>query len=143
MIFLFQHLIIGAFPQLLGEMTLTFSSPDPSIDGVLLRSSEPIPGARESIQFLQDNNIPYTLLTNGGGVHEVEKAADVSEKLGVKIPGHLVVVSHSPFQDLAQGNNNLETKPVFVTGSNPEKCREIAERWESSWPSHKVPRIGE
>ena len=102
--------------------------PDCSIDGVLLRSSEPIPGAAESIQFLQDNHIPYTLLTNGGGVHETEKAADVSAKLGVKIPGHLAVLSHTPFQEMVHGMENLQHKNVLVLGSDPEKCREIAER---------------
>lgn len=109
-------------------MKLTSSSPGSSIDGVLLRSSKPIPGAAETIQFLEENNIPYALLTNGGGVHEVEKAADVSDKLGVRIPAHKAVLSHTPFQDLTYGTDNLQHKNVFVTGADPEKCREIAER---------------
>lgn len=112
----------------LSELKLTYPSPGSSIDGVLLRSSEPVPGAAETIQFLQDNKIPYALLTNGGGAHEVEKATDVGAKLGVTIPGNLAVLSHTPFRDLVHGTENLQHKNVFVTGSDPEKCREIAER---------------
>lgn len=61
-------------------------------------------------------------------MHEVEKARDVSAKLGVTIPPQLAVLSHTPFKDLVYGQENLQHKNVFVTGGDPEKCRDIAER---------------
>lgn len=109
----------------MGNQRLT-STPPTSIDGVLLRSDEPVPGAAESIRFLQENSIPYCLLTNGGGVNEFEKASDVSSKLGVTIPGELVILSHSPFRKLTGGTRQLANEDVLVLGSDPEKCREIA-----------------
>lgn len=53
-----------------------------SIDGVLLHSSKPLPGATQTLKFLQSHNIPFILLTNGGGKSEAERVAELSAKLG-------------------------------------------------------------
>ncbi|RAL61845.1 hypothetical protein DID88_002908 [Monilinia fructigena] len=47
------------------------------IDGVLLRSSSPIPGASEALNLLYSNNIPFILLTNGGGKHESARVTEL------------------------------------------------------------------
>lgn len=88
--------------------------------------SEPIPGATESLKFLQDHNIPFILLTNGGGKPEADRVRDLTEKLGVPLTTDNFVQSHTPFRELVDGPDGLQDKTILVTGSNPERCREIA-----------------
>ncbi|KAA8647255.1 putative HAD superfamily hydrolase [Aspergillus tanneri] len=72
-----QTAALGASsPSRIPEFAFAFD-----IDGVLLRASKPIPGAAESIALLKDQGIPFILLTNGGGKHESERVAEISEKL--------------------------------------------------------------
>lgn len=94
-----------------------------SIDGVLLHVSKPIPGAAETLRFLQKHNIPFILLTNGGGRQESERVADLSSKLGVPLTTSNFVQSHTPFQELV---DDLADKTILVTGANADKCRAIA-----------------
>ncbi|OHE91180.1 HAD-superfamily subfamily IIA hydrolase [Colletotrichum orchidophilum] len=96
------------------------------IDGVLLHVAKPIPGATESLQYLNDNNIPFILLTNGGGKPEAVRVKDLSDKLGVKLSVDNFVQSHTPFQELVQGPEGLGDKTIFLTGADAKKCREIA-----------------
>lgn len=51
----------------------------------------------------------------------------MSKKLGVEVPADSVVLSHTPYRALAEGGNSLEYKNVLVTGSDPVKCRAMAE----------------
>jgi HAD superfamily hydrolase (TIGR01450 family) len=96
-----------------------------SIDGVLLHVAKPIPGAPEVLRFLNDYNIPFILLTNGGGKHETERVKDLGEKLGVQLSTDNFVQSHTPFRELLEGPGSLRDKTVLVTGSDYEKCRAI------------------
>ncbi|OLN96394.1 hypothetical protein CCHL11_00702 [Colletotrichum chlorophyti] len=96
------------------------------IDGVLLHVAKPIPGAAESLQFLNDNNIPFILLTNGGGKPEAVRVKDLSDKLGVQLSVDNFVQSHTPFQELVQGPEGLGDQTIFLTGADAKKCREIA-----------------
>ncbi|KAI0010422.1 HAD-superfamily subfamily IIA hydrolase [Xylariaceae sp. FL0662B] len=106
------------------------------IDGVLLHVSKPIPGASETLQYLQRHNIPFILLTNGGGKAEAERVADLSARLGVALSTDNFVQSHTPFRELAQGSHHLHRhygcrdrlrdRNVLVTGSDPARCRAIA-----------------
>ncbi|KAH6630411.1 HAD-like domain-containing protein [Chaetomium sp. MPI-SDFR-AT-0129] len=95
------------------------------IDGVLLHVAKPIPGATEVLKFLNDYNIPFILLTNGGGKHETDRVRDLSERLGVELSTDNFVQSHTPFQELLDGPDGLRDKTVLVTGSDYEKCRAI------------------
>ncbi|KAL2135589.1 hypothetical protein VTI74DRAFT_7865 [Chaetomium olivicolor] len=95
------------------------------IDGVLLHVSKPIPGAPEVLKFLNDYNIPFILLTNGGGKHETERVKDLNNKLGVQLSTDNFVQSHTPFRELIEGPDSLREKTVLVTGSDYEKCRAI------------------
>lgn len=88
--------------------------------------SEPIHGATESLKFLQDHNIPFILLTNGGGKPEADRVRDLTEKLGVPLTTDNFVQSHTPFRELVDGPDGLQDKTILVTGSNPERCRGIA-----------------
>ncbi|KAB5528933.1 HAD-like domain-containing protein [Coniochaeta sp. 2T2.1] len=96
------------------------------IDGVLLHVSDPIPGATETLLFLQEHNIPFILLTNGGGRHESERVADLSKKLSVPLTTSNFVQSHTPFQELV---DDLADKTILVTGANADKCRAIAQAY--------------
>ncbi|KAG8166770.1 hypothetical protein KVR01_002459 [Diaporthe batatas] len=115
------------------------------IDGVLLHTSRPIPGATETLRFLQRNRIPFILLTNGGGKPEAERVADLTEKLGVQLDVSSFVQSHTPFQKLLDpsadlgyprlekylkqslGRTRFQRKDtVLVLGSDASKSRRIA-----------------
>lgn len=71
------------------------------VDGVLLRGKQPIPGAREVLQELRAADIPFAIMTNGGGYLETKKAAQISQILGVDVSPQLVCVSHTPMRTLA------------------------------------------
>jgi ribonucleotide monophosphatase NagD (HAD superfamily) len=77
------------------------------------------------LRFLNDYNIPFILLTNGGGKHETERVSDLGEKLGVPLSTDNFVQSHTPFRELLEGPDSLRDKTVLVTGSDYEKCRAI------------------
>ena len=101
-----------------------------SIDGVLLRSSGIIAGAPEALALLHRNNIPFILLTNGGGKHESARVHELSKKLGVPITEENFVQSHTPFKELVEGSEAIEglkDKTVLVTGGDGDKCRKVAE----------------
>lgn len=77
------------------------------------------------LRFLNAHNIPFILLTNGGGKHETERVRDLSERLGVELSTSNFVQSHTPFREFLDGPSNLRDKTVLVTGSDYEKCRSI------------------
>jgi HAD superfamily hydrolase (TIGR01450 family) len=109
------------------------------IDGVLLHSSQPIPGASETLKFLQDHSVPFVVLTNGGGKREVDRVAELSAKLNVPLTTANFIQSHTPFQELVHGRlgggaaadgeikEGLRDKTILVTGSDSERSRVIAE----------------
>ncbi|KAG4436669.1 hypothetical protein IFR05_007848 [Cadophora sp. M221] len=104
------------------------------IDGVLLRSSKPLPGASEALLYLQKNNIPFILLTNGGGKLESERTLELGEKLGVQLSVDNFVQSHTPFKSMVnnktgQFEKDLKDKVVLVTGGDGDKCRRVAESY--------------
>jgi ribonucleotide monophosphatase NagD (HAD superfamily) len=77
---------------------------------------------------LHDNNIPFILLTNGGGKHEVERVKDLNSKLGLELSVNNFVQSHTPFQELVHGPEGLADKTILITGSDAQKSRDIAEQ---------------
>ncbi|KUJ13723.1 HAD-superfamily hydrolase [Mollisia scopiformis] len=101
------------------------------IDGVLLRSSTPIPGAAKALKYLHRHNIPFILLTNGGGKHESARVAELTDKLGVPLSEENFVQSHTPFKQLVEGSDTihaLKDKTILVTGGDGDQCRRVAER---------------
>lgn len=123
----------------------SFANAHFSIDGVLLHSSKPIPGATETLKLLQRINIPFILLTNGGGKSEAERVADLTEKLGVELDVSNFVQSHTPYQKLLDpdaelghpkleeylenslGRRRFSSKDtILVLGSDASKARRIA-----------------
>ncbi|CAA0835118.1 hydrolase family protein / HAD-superfamily protein [Striga hermonthica] len=76
------------------------------IDGVILRGETPIGGSPQALRRLYDDSgalrIPYVFLTNGGGVPESSRAAELSKLLNVHISPVQVLQGHSPFKPLAK-----------------------------------------
>lgn len=99
-----------------------------SIDGVLLRSSVPLPGANKALTHLQSHKIPFILLTNGGGKHEEDRVSELSEKLQVPLDVSMFVQSHTPFAGLVEGPLGYKDKCILVVGGDGDKARAVAER---------------
>ncbi|KAJ4422393.1 hypothetical protein N0V82_002949 [Gnomoniopsis sp. IMI 355080] len=116
------------------------------IDGVLLHKSNPIPGATDTLKYLQKHRIPFILLTNGGGKSEADRVAELSAKLGVDLDTSNFVQSHTPYQLLATetpmsvpqsrlprylrekvGLQSLRDSTVLVLGSDASQARRIAQ----------------
>lgn len=70
------------------------------IDGVILKGGALIPGAAAAIARLHKHHIPYCFVTNGGGVLESVKAAELSHKINLPVPPQQVVLCHTPMQRL-------------------------------------------
>jgi HAD superfamily hydrolase (TIGR01450 family) len=103
------------------------------IDGVLLRGSTVLPGAAESLRKLQDQNLPFVFVTNGGGKLEAEKAAELTKKLGLTIQPDQIVLSHTPFQDYVA---QYSDKNVLVIGNS--KCCDVARTYGFTRPVSPV-----
>lgn len=93
------------------------------IDGVLLRGSSPIPHAKEALSLLDNHNVPFILLTNGGGTSEAERAHKVSSILDFPIHELQIVQSHTPLKALASQNRYNR---VLVVGGPGDKARQCA-----------------
>ncbi|OIT39369.1 hypothetical protein A4A49_03621 [Nicotiana attenuata] len=87
------------------------------IDGVILRGRTPIGNSPSALRRLYDESgnlkLPFLFLTNGGGIPESKRAAELSELLGVKILPAQVVQGHSPFRNLLK---RYENELIVVTG---------------------------
>jgi HAD superfamily hydrolase (TIGR01456 family) len=97
------------------------------IDGVLLRSKDPLPGAKETLEFLQKHNISFIFLTNGGGHTEKDHVTQLSKRLHVSgFSEHQFIQSHSPFKDLVPP---LANKNILILGGVGNKIREVAQSY--------------
>ncbi|KAI5293983.1 hypothetical protein KEM52_004911 [Ascosphaera acerosa] len=111
------------------------------IDGVLLRSSRPLPGAANALSLLARERVPFLLLTNGGGQTESERIDKLNDVLGTSLDVGRIVQSHTPFQELVRGRgfgqdgqhgrhiDPLEKKTVLVVGGAGDKCRHVAHEY--------------
>jgi ribonucleotide monophosphatase NagD (HAD superfamily) len=89
-----------------------------------------LPGAKEALTTLQKRQIPFILLTNGGGKHESERVAELSRRLDVSLDTSMFVQSHTPFASLVHGSKDkpgLKDEPILVVGGNGDSCRRVAE----------------
>mmetsp|Transcript_21653 Transcript_21653/g.31064 ORF Transcript_21653/g.31064 Transcript_21653/m.31064 type:complete len:309 (-) Transcript_21653:1496-2422(-) len=94
------------------------------IDGVLLKGSQVLQGARRSIQKLSFNKVPFVFVTNGGGVSEEDKASELSLKLGEKVLAEQILLAHTPYRDLVP---KFEDKKVLVLGK--KSCLSVARNY--------------
>ena len=96
------------------------------IDGVLIRSKARLPGAKETLSMLQEHNIPFIFLTNGGGRTEEDHAVHLGQQLGLQFSGDQFVQSHSPFRALVP---TLKDATVLVLGGIGHKNCEVAKAY--------------
>ncbi len=99
------------------------------IDGVFLKGSKVLHGAREALAVLEEKRYPYIFVTNGGGVTELEKAQSLTALLGIKVEESQVLMSHTPFRDKV---NTFKGKRVLFLGS--ERSLEIATHYGFTHP---------
>lgn len=125
------------------------------IDGVVVRGSKLIPGSAEAIRRLQDANVPYMFMTNGGGVTEEKKAQELSSLLGIPaIDASKILLSHTPMRSLIERYRHgrvvivgaKETPMVaqhygfdFKSGLAVTPCQIIAGT-PGMWPGISTPR---
>ncbi|GAB7351790.1 hypothetical protein MBLNU459_g2364t1 [Dothideomycetes sp. NU459] len=95
------------------------------IDGVLVRSSDPLPRAHKALSYLQRQRIPFILLTNGGGKTEEARVAELSKSLDIELDTSMFVQSHTPFA----GMKELHDKTVLVAGGDYDKCQLVAQKY--------------
>ncbi|KAK0109910.1 hypothetical protein ONS95_002581 [Cadophora gregata] len=94
------------------------------IDGVIYKSGELCPGAKDAMECINQNNIPFIFLTNGGGKTESVRAQDMSKKLGIDIRAEQFIQAHTPFKQYAP---EYKDKVVLVLGGVGDACRQVAE----------------
>ncbi|ERF76201.1 hypothetical protein EPUS_07401 [Endocarpon pusillum Z07020] len=105
------------------------------IDGVLLRSATPIPGASQSLAYLQQQQIPFILLTNGGGKHESQRVSDLSRSLSLTTPltTQNFIQSHTPYADFLHNSSSgaglSAHSTILVIGGSGNQCRSVAESY--------------
>ncbi|KAK9495955.1 HAD-like domain-containing protein [Lipomyces doorenjongii] len=117
------------------------------IDGVLVRGAKPLAEGKKALKLLQEHKVPWVLLTNGGGKSEVDRVADLSEKLDIEISTKQFIQSHTPFRRLVDNYSK-----VLVVGGDVDTCRHVAEDYgfkhctmsldviaaqRSIWPFHR------
>lgn len=93
------------------------------IDGVLVRGKKPIPQAHEALSLLNQEKIPFILLTNGGGVTEEARVNFLSEKLDIPLSKYQLVQSHTPMEVWAKSE---QFKRVLVVGGAHDNSRKAA-----------------
>ena len=84
------------------------------IDGVFLKGTNVLPGAKEALRLLDRSGLPYVFVTNGGGVTEEDKARSLSQLLDSEVTEKMVLMSHTPFRRQV---DQYRDKRVLVLGS--------------------------
>ena len=64
------------------------------LDGVLIRGKGGVPGAVEALKRLTALRVPFIFVTNGGGVTEANKAAELCVRFGIEVsrPSHAMMI---------------------------------------------------
>jgi hypothetical protein len=87
------------------------------IDGVLLRGGQLIPGAAVAVRKLAAARIPFVFVTNGGGMLEAAKAADLTKKLGLQVCIPIMLYALPPTSNLQPPTSNLQPPPTSPSTS--------------------------
>ncbi|CAN8096410.1 unnamed protein product [Discula destructiva] len=97
------------------------------IDGVLVRGKIPIETAKCSLAFLKQNNIPYIMLTNGGGHTEAAHATMLAARLGIEVDEEQFVQSHTPYKSFLHA---YEGQWVLCLGGEKANIKALATAYE-------------
>ncbi|KAH6672781.1 HAD-like domain-containing protein [Plectosphaerella plurivora] len=96
------------------------------IDGVLVKGKTPIPGARDAILKLQQLDVPFIFLTNGGGLTEEAHVDRLAERLDLKLDHRQFIQSHTPYHDLVK---LYKDDPILILGGCGNQIRGVAEAY--------------
>ena len=92
------------------------------IDGVLLRGKKVLPRAADAVMRLVQTRTPFIIMSNGGGVTELDKAKELSEKLNISVDPRQILLAHTPLRSIVP---EFSDKNVLLLGK-PE-CLDIAQ----------------
>lgn len=93
------------------------------IDGVLMRGKVPLDGAKQTLETLQANSIPFILLTNGGGLTELDHAGRLGLRLTMSIDEDQFVQSHTPFKTFVE---EYKEEWIVVLGGHGSHVKDLA-----------------
>ncbi len=85
------------------------------VDGVLLDSWEPVPGAEETLRWLRDRSIPFALVTNTSTLSRHSLAARLSEA-GLDVPPERLVTASTATAAYLRRNYPGATCYLLATG---------------------------
>ncbi|KAK3303052.1 uncharacterized protein B0T15DRAFT_538948 [Chaetomium strumarium] len=85
-----------------------------------------VPGAKEAIASLQDQKIPFVLLTRETGLTEKQVARGLEKRLGLKIGSGSIVLPQTPFREQV---NDYQDKVVVVIGGEGDKAQKAAMKY--------------
>ena len=129
------------------------------IDGVLLRGKLTLQSAPRALQLLRRStnpalsvsDVPFVLLTNGGGVTEAMKAQEISEKVGLSIAPEQVILSHTPMQSLVPkfadrsvlfiGKDECKAAALQYGFRKPLLSADLMQRHPGMWPYSKPSQV--
>ena len=96
------------------------------IDGILLRSDTPLPGASETLQHLTNIGVPFIFLANSAGAHDSKRIEKLSQQLNVPLSEDRFIQSHTPIRGMVERYRN---EHVLVIGGVGNARREVAEMY--------------
>lgn len=96
------------------------------IDGVLMRGRVPLDGAKQTLEMLQTNSVPFILLTNGGGLTELDHAARLGLRLTMSIDEEQFVQSHTPFKTFVE---QYKDEWIVVLGGHGSHVKDLAAKY--------------
>jgi HAD superfamily hydrolase (TIGR01450 family) len=90
------------------------------VDGTIVSGRNPLPGAQETLNFLDKKHTPYFFLTNDSHHSPAQKASLIA-KAGITVdPQKIISCSHAMADYAVQ--NNLQGAKVFIMGEFGEPC---------------------
>jgi len=101
------------------------------VDGVLIRGAETVESAPGVLRGLRERDVPFMLMTNGGGYHESTRAKKLTERFGVQIDDDQIIQSHTPMKELVP---EYKDEPVLLVGKRYEHLLHLAKEYGFKYP---------
>ena len=101
------------------------------VDGVLIRGAETVESAPGVLRGLRERDVPFMLMTNGGGYHESTRAKKLTERFGVEIHDDQIIQSHTPMRELVP---KYKDEPVLLVGKRYEHLLHLAKEYGFKYP---------
>ena len=122
---------VGVSKIVVGGVRYASSAVVFDVDGVLIRGAETVESAPSVLQGLRDRDVPFMLMTNGGGYHESTRAKKLTERFGVPIDDDQIIQSHTPMRELV---SKYKDDPVLLVGKRYEHLIHLAKEYGFRYP---------